>query len=786
MEVAQGRVTDRPFARTVYTIAAQRFTGDLVLREGERRYKTSWEDGRVVAAESAAPADSPGRVALSAGLVTSTEVSAAIDAMARTPGSDPLHVLSELTRLKPDQVATLKRRLLAQRAARAFALPDAAYVLDNARSLRADPDVPALDARWLVYFGVRTHYTIDRLEREMTGLLDRGFRLADDALAALPAFGFGEGERVVMDRLSQHAWTPRQLLGACSGVDGRLVLSVMYALVACDCLEAGAVPSPAVMARGTETQPPRPQDATVAEAGGSRRRAPVSTSSAAPAVPGAAEHARLAHGTVRRLLFPGQGTSPYPTPDASARARRASTRQAPESDPPGEGTSGVPGATIPPGGAVSSRTTIPPASPVPARSTIPPGSAHLRSTIPPGSTTPSRSTIPPGSAHSRSTVPPGSTIPPGSTTPSGAESFDFEPPPDAEPGSNLARSRRSPSSEPPIGSNLPASRRSLGSEPPNGSTIPPGSITSPGSRRSPGSEPPPRSTTPPPPSRTRTTNQMPVRGRATTPPPARPHSTTVPPILRRAHNTTMPPSGSRAAATEIRRMIAEKIAAMDRSADHYYILGVSQGAKSDEIRAAYFGIAKRIHPDRLRAVGVTDVDHEAQRLFARINQAFGVLSDPRRRSEYSVMISAGGEVAVRKAQADAEERAGRVLQAEETFRRGEMALRRSMFEQARALFEEAVTMNNEEAEYHALLAWATWLAAPNKTSVADDVQRRLTQALALHSQCVQAHFYSGQVAKHSGQTQVAIDAFRTVIDLEPGHAEANLELRVLRGRLRKK
>ncbi len=127
-----------------------------------------------------------------------------------------------------------------------------------------------------------------------------------------------------------------------------------------------------------------------------------------------------------------------------------------------------------------------------------------------------------------------------------------------------------------------------------------------------------------------------------------------------------------------------------------------------------------------------------------------------------------------------------MLRAEETFRRGEMALRRSQFESARMLFEEAVELNGEEAEYHALLAWATWLAAPNKQLISVDVQKRLAQALALSPQCVPAHFYCGQVAKHSGQVQAALDAFRIVVNLEPEHVEANLELRVLRGRLRKR
>jgi len=66
------------------------------------------------------------------------------------------------------------------------------------------------------------------------------------------------------------------------------------------------------------------------------------------------------------------------------------------------------------------------------------------------------------------------------------------------------------------------------------------------------------------------------------------------------------------------------------------------------------------------------------------------------------------------------------------------------------------------------------------------VQKGLAQALALSPQCVPAHYYGGQVAKQSGQTQAAIAAFRTVIDLEPDHADANLELRVLLSRQRKR
>ena len=149
------------------------------------------------------------------------------------------------------------------------------------------------------------------------------------------------------------------------------------------------------------------------------------------------------------------------------------------------------------------------------------------------------------------------------------------------------------------------------------------------------------------------------------------------------------------------------------------------------------------------------------------------------------MLSAGGEEVVRKGQVDADVIAARVLKAEETFHRGEMALRRSQFDVAKGLFEEAVGLNPDEAEYQALLAWSTWLCAPDKIQVSAAVQKRLSDAIALSPLCVPAHFYRGQVNKHIGRTQAAIEAFKQVIELQPEHGEANLELRVLLGRERK-
>lgn len=41
------------------------------------------------------------------------------------------------------------------------------------------------------------------------------------------------------------------------------------------------------------------------------------------------------------------------------------------------------------------------------------------------------------------------------------------------------------------------------------------------------------------------------------------------------------------------------------------------------------------------------------------------------------------------------------------------------------------------------------------------------------------------MCKHIGRTQAAIEAFKQVLDIQPEHSEAKLELRVLLGRERK-
>jgi molecular chaperone DnaJ len=62
--------------------------------------------------------------------------------------------------------------------------------------------------------------------------------------------------------------------------------------------------------------------------------------------------------------------------------------------------------------------------------------------------------------------------------------------------------------------------------------------------------------------------------------------------------------------------------------DFYAILGIEQAATQDQVKAAYRRLAREFHPD------VRKDDPQAEERFKQINEAYYVLGDPERRSQY--------------------------------------------------------------------------------------------------------------------------------------------------------
>lgn len=70
--------------------------------------------------------------------------------------------------------------------------------------------------------------------------------------------------------------------------------------------------------------------------------------------------------------------------------------------------------------------------------------------------------------------------------------------------------------------------------------------------------------------------------------------------------------------------------------DYYAILGVDKNASADEIKSAYRKMAKKYHPD------LNKDNPDAQEKFKEVNEAYEVLSDPQKKSNYDQFGSADG------------------------------------------------------------------------------------------------------------------------------------------------
>jgi Ca-activated chloride channel family protein len=65
--------------------------------------------------------------------------------------------------------------------------------------------------------------------------------------------------------------------------------------------------------------------------------------------------------------------------------------------------------------------------------------------------------------------------------------------------------------------------------------------------------------------------------------------------------------------------------------DYYSLLGLARNATAEEIRRAYFEAAQKLHPDKNTAAGETE-------LFLDVQQAYEVLSNPKRRAQYDATL----------------------------------------------------------------------------------------------------------------------------------------------------
>jgi len=200
---------------------------------------------------------------------------------------------------------------------------------------------------------------------------------------------------------------------------------------------------------------------------------------------------------------------------------------------------------------------------------------------------------------------------------------------------------------------------------------------------------------------------------------------------------------------------------------HYQLLGVPADATAAVIQNAFFGLAKKWHPDRLRPE-VSDLKDQATRVFARISEASQVLSDAATRKAYDASLVSGDT-------ADEAEQVQKVLKATNAFQKAEVLLKRGNLALAEKEARIAFENDPSQADHVAL---HVWIQAQKPDADLLDLAVRLEKAVKSEPNNLRVRWYRGQLLKRLGRMREALTDFRFIVERDPRHTDAHREVRL--------
>ena len=214
-----------------------------------------------------------------------------------------------------------------------------------------------------------------------------------------------------------------------------------------------------------------------------------------------------------------------------------------------------------------------------------------------------------------------------------------------------------------------------------------------------------------------------------------------------------------------------------QGADHYAVLMISRRAGTPEIETAATVRASLVDQDAVVLADPRDRE-KLDQLRAAYATARATLLDPAKRAAYDRELAGGELVQVPPA-----------IDTELMFRMAEEMLERKQWAQAIGLIRTAITRSPGEADYHAALGWAEWMAGNERPEAAEVARPHLNRALEVNPDHAAAHDYKGRIAAILRLDDAeALFHLERAIDLDPNRVEAVASIEVLlvgRGELRR-
>ncbi len=199
--------------------------------------------------------------------------------------------------------------------------------------------------------------------------------------------------------------------------------------------------------------------------------------------------------------------------------------------------------------------------------------------------------------------------------------------------------------------------------------------------------------------------------------------------------------------------------------NYYQILEVPRTAGEDEIKKAYFHLARRFHPDRFDRSLPANFRVQIEDVFDKITKAYRTLTSRDGRREYDGRLASGSE----------DKPKDTLAKADTKFRQAKTLYNQGRYEDAMVVLEDVIRLNKSKGDYYLLLA----MAETKLTEYQKKAEEHFLKAIELEPWNPEGFAGLGVLYRTVGLNTKATRRFQKALELDDEHEVAVRELAAL-------
>lgn len=197
-------------------------------------------------------------------------------------------------------------------------------------------------------------------------------------------------------------------------------------------------------------------------------------------------------------------------------------------------------------------------------------------------------------------------------------------------------------------------------------------------------------------------------------------------------------------------------------ADAYAVLELNPTATRDDVREAYYFLARRYHPDRFRSGPLKNLLPGIEGYFSKVTEAYNTLHDPALRAAFDLQRTEAKPVVKAEPEMD------KATLAAQNCARAKLLIGRGRYTDAVTFLENAVELDSLRAAYHLALG-ELLIRNPRRR---DDAERFLREATRLEPTRPEAYLALAELYEKTERFEQAIEMYQETLRWDPDQSGA--------------